>query len=77
MTTAKFINVSNCFRTERFNVLCEELEKGEKVHIYVDCIGHTRRAMTEEEYEENLQKKYGERLCKEGKYSSDTAYFLK
>ena len=77
MKEAKFINVSNCYRTEKFNLLCDELEKGERVHIYIDCIGHTRREMVTEEYEEALQKKYGDRFCKEGKYISDTAYFLK
>lgn len=76
MKESKLINVSNDFRTERFNVLCEELEQGERVQIYVACIGHTRKVWVEEEYAKQLQKKYGERLCiEEGQW--ETVYFLK
>lgn len=72
----KTINVTNDYCQERFEVLCEELEKGERVHIYVDCIGHTRSEWVEDEYVTELKKKYSEKLHKEGSYWT-TAYYLK
>ena len=59
---SKLINVSNDYYQEKFNVLCEELEKGTMVHIYVDCIGHTRAAWVEDDYVKKLKSKYGEKL---------------
>lgn len=78
MKETKTINVTNCYRRERFITLCEELEKGERVHISVSCFGSTRSAMVEDQYVEELTKKYGDRLCITGrKYFWDSAYFLK
>ena len=59
---SKLINVSNDYYQEKFNVLCEELEKGTMVHIYVDCIGHTRAEWVEADYVQKLKQKYGDRL---------------
>ena len=41
----KTINCGNDFHEERFNEVCEALEQGETVEIYISCIGHTRNNM--------------------------------
>lgn len=72
---SKFINVKNDYYESSFTTLCEELEKGERVHIYVDCIGHTRAAWVEDDYARKLKAKYGDRLNIDG-CSYNKAYYL-
>lgn len=60
--TTKCVNGGNYFIKEKFEVMCQELEKGEFIDIYIDCIGHTRNNMTQEQYKEALIKKYGDKL---------------
>lgn len=59
---AKWINCGNDFYSEHFDKVCEMLEQGERVHVYIDCIGHTRNNMSQTAYKRALEKKYGERL---------------
>lgn len=59
---AKFINCGNDFYQEYFEEVCTELEKGERVHVYIDCIGHTRNNMSQDAYRDALIKHFGDRL---------------
>lgn len=76
MENSKCINVSNDFCSERFEVLCGELESGTHCNIYVDCIGHSRANWVEALYAERLKERYGDRLCVSGEFW-DKAYYLK
>ena len=74
------VNVWNDFYTQKFELLCSELEKGFIVVPYVDCIGHIRNNWVQEAYKEDLIKKYGESLkvnCSECTYSYHYEYELK
>ena len=76
MKEVKWINVRNDFYKDKFDTLCEELENGETIHIYVDCIGHTRAAWVEESYVQKLKNKYGDRFLETtGRW--ERAYCLK
>lgn len=67
---AKFINCGNDFYTEYFDKVCEALEQGEAVHIYIDCIGHTRNNWAQDSYKKALLEKYGERLTVTTEYGA-------
>ena len=76
----KIINGGNYFHEKAFNEICEALEKGEAVEVYIDCIGHTRNNNEQEAYKEALTEKYGSRLKFEqsaGGYSYSYTYELK
>lgn len=76
----KTINGGNYFHEKAFNEICEALEKGEAVEVYIDSIGHTRNNNEQEIYKETLQKKYGSQLKidkNEGAYSYSYSYQLK
>ena len=63
------LNVGNDYYESSFNELCEELENGKRVQVYVDCIGHTRNNWVQDSYRTKLYAKYGEELlieCSEG-----------
>lgn len=74
------INGGNSFHEKAFNDICKELEQGESVKVFIDCIGHTRNNDEQEAYKEALVKKYGDRLavkCSEGVCSYNYSYKLK
>lgn len=76
----KTINGGNYFHEKAFNEICETLEKGVAVQVYIDSIGHTRNNNEQEVYKEALQEKYGSRLLidnNEGAYSYSYSYQLK
>lgn len=76
----KLINGENYFNEVSFNKACKELEQGNTIEMYIDVIGHTRNNMVQEEYEEALVNKYGDRLIVEkelGSYSYSYSYRLK
>ena len=58
----KLIDGSNNFNERDFNTMCEELEKGNEIEVYINCIGFTRNNMEQEHYREALENKYGYRL---------------
>ena len=75
-----WVNCGNSFYEDKFEKVCEELEKGELVDIYIDCIGHTRNNMTQEVYKKALVTKYGDKLeviFHEGVCSYSYSYKLK
>ena len=74
------IDGGNYFHEKAFNEICEALEQGETVEVYIDCIGHTRNNNEQEAYKEALFKKYQDRLKVEkdgGGYSYSYSYELK
>lgn len=74
------INGGNYYHEKAFNEICEALEKGEAVKVYIDSIGHTRNNNEQEAYKEALTEKYGSRLKIEqtaGAYSYSYSYELK
>ena len=76
----KTINGGNYFHEKAFNEICEALEKGETVAVYIDCIGHTRNNNEQEAYLEALKEKYQNRLKvdrNEGAYSYSYTYELR
>lgn len=80
MDNKKLINCGNEFYPRFFKELCEALEAGHTVEVYVDCIGHTRNNMVQEIYKTKLQEKYGTDLMtqrNEGSYSNSYCYCLK
>lgn len=56
------INCKNYFNEKSFQEVCEALESGKDVQIYIDCIGHTRSAYESSNYDKALKEKYGDRL---------------
>lgn len=72
----KLINCTNCFHRIGKERLTEALEAGEKVRIYIECIGHTRAYYTTLEYEKWLREQYGERLVVEKNDFKETTYRL-
>ena len=79
MTKAKFMSCGNDYYEKYFVKVCEALEQGERVSIGIDCIGHTRNNMAQDEYKRNLLNKYGERLSvklREGVCSYSYEYAL-
>lgn len=76
----KTIDCGNYFHEKAFNEVCEALEKGEAVEVYIDVIGHTRNNYEQEAYKEALQQKYGSRLQIDkidGAYSYSYTYGLR
>ncbi len=59
---AKLINCGNYFNEKSFKVVCEALENGEVVNVYIDCIGHTLNNYEQENYKKALVDKYGDKL---------------
>lgn len=75
----KTINGGNYFHEKAFNEICEELEKGGAVSVYIDCIGHGTNNREQEIYKEALENKYGSRLKatkQNGAYSYSYSYQL-
>ena len=58
----KLMNCGNDFTEECFIELCNQLEKGEHIEVYIDCIGHGRNNLYQDFYKEKLIKRYGEKL---------------
>lgn len=56
------VNGWNAFYRERFEEMCAVLECGIVMSVYIDCIGHTRNNMTQEEYRRELVNQFGGRL---------------
>ena len=78
--TPRHINCHNDFYESSFNEVCAALEQGEAVHIYIDCIGHTRNNWAQDSYKDHLVKKYGDKLKitrEEGAYCYSYNYELK
>ena len=76
----KTINGGNYFHEKAFNEICEALEKGEAVEVYIDVIGHSRNNYEQEAYKEALENKFGDRLQtteNSGAYSYSYSYQLK
>lgn len=80
MKKATTINCGNYFHESLFKVVCETLEKGETVKVYIDCIGHSQNNYEQEEYKNALLEKYGENInCEkiDGAFSFSYQYNLK
>ena len=76
----KTINGGNYFHEKAFNEICEALEQGEAVSVYIDVIGHGANNREQEIYKEELIKKYQDRLQvdkSEGAYSYGYTYGLR
>ena len=58
----EWVNCGNDFYDNKFKLVCEKLEEGFQVDVYIDCIGHTRNNMTQEAYKKALVEKYGDNL---------------
>lgn len=70
------VNVANDFYPDKFELLKTELCKGNLVHIYVDCIGHTRAGWVEATYVKKLKSFYGDRFTIAEHDGWQTAYCL-
>lgn len=76
----KTINGQNYFNERSFAEMCKELEAGEHISVYIDCIGHTRNNTEQEIYKEQLTEKFGDRLevvCQAGVHVYHYEYKLK
>lgn len=75
----KHINCGNDFYERFFEQVCQELDAGQAVKIYVDCIGHTRNNTVQEIYKEKIEEKYGDAVTthrEDGGYSYSYTYQL-
>ena len=76
----KVINGQNYFNEKSFNEICEALESGEAVGVYIDVIGHGTNNREQEIYKEALIEKYQDRLKVDkidGSYSYSYMYGLR
>ena len=58
----KNISGKNYFNQESLEKMCEALESGYEIEVWIDCIGHTRNNMEQEHYKEALMEKYGDKV---------------
>ena len=65
---SKLVNGSNYYNEESLQEMCELLEAGTEIEIYIDCIGHSRTEYETQNYVESLKEKYGDRLIKSDKH---------
>lgn len=63
MKDSKLVNCRNYFNEESFTELCNLLESGLTVSIYIDCIGYTRSHYESLRYHKALFDKYGDNLA--------------
>lgn len=71
------INGRNYFNEKSLSEMCERLENGEKISIYIDCIGHTRTQNETAAYVRALKERYGDRLQADSETTYCTLYSLK
>lgn len=71
------VNCKNYFNEESLQELKDRLLRGEKVRIYIDCIGHTRNHYETINYEKALKEAFGDNLVMDRESSFDTIYYLK
>lgn len=74
------VNGRNYFNQNSFTEMCEVLEKGQVLEVYIDCIGHSRNNYEQENYRKSLQQKYKDQLEYEvlqGNWSYSYIYRLK
>lgn len=64
-------NGTNYFNEKSFNQLCERLEAGEELTVYISCIGFTRANIEGHAYRRALEKRYGDRLEMQLVYSGN------
>ena len=57
-----YVSGSNCFQEKYLNKMIELLDAGKRIKVGIDCIGHTRNNMEQENYREALEKHYGNKL---------------
>jgi hypothetical protein len=79
MNTPTLLNCGNYYNENSFNELCDLLEQGKAVNVYIDCIGHNRNNNEQEAYKESLVDKYGDMLTVEinkGAFSYSYIYSL-
>ena len=57
-----YVSGSNCFREKYLMEMIDLLDKGNAIHVGIDCIGHTRNNTEQEAYKEALEKHYGDNL---------------
>lgn len=76
----KLVNCQNYFNMKSFKEVCQLLEAGETVEVYIDCIGHSRNNYEQEKYHDAIVGKYEDRVkveIKEGSHSYSYKYKLK
>lgn len=59
---AKLIDGANYFHQRALNEMKAELEKGEAIKVYIDCISHYQNNEEQEAYRAALLEEYGDRL---------------
>ena len=62
MKNAIFVSGSNYFNNEDLQKMIALLDNKKTIHVGIDCIGHTRNNMEQEEYKKALIEHYGNRL---------------
>lgn len=70
------VNCGNYYTSKGFRELCDHLEAGEKVMIYIDCIGHTRNHTVTAQYVEALRLKYAQELRRDNDTAWTPLYYL-
>ena len=70
------VNCGNYYTAKKFRELCDYLEAGKKVMIYIDCIGHTRTYTVTAQYVEALKLKYAQELRRDDETAFQTLYYL-
>lgn len=62
MKERTFVSGSNYFNTKDLDQMKKLLEEGKTISVGIDCIGHTRNNMEQENYKEALMEFYKDRL---------------
>ena len=80
MNESIFVSGSNYFQEKHLNEMIKLLDKGESIHVGIECIGHTRNNTEQENYKRALIEHYGNKLeikQSSGVYSYYYEYKLK
>ena len=80
MADSIFVSGSNYFQEKYLQEMIELLDKGNKIHVGIACIGHTRNNMEQDNYRRALLEHYGDMLIitmHEGAYSYSYDYELR
>lgn len=56
------MNGMNYFNQESFEQLCEMIESGKHVKVYIDCIGFSRAHYEGLHYRDAVEEKYGDKV---------------
>ena len=58
----KTISGRNYYNETDFKTMCVALDAGERIEVYIDCIGHSTNNVEQENYRQAIVAKYGDKV---------------